>query len=220
MDRLLDTVLEAGIAAAPHALKNFRSRHHLSRPAGEHLKHPQRPPLELQCTLAEPGLPTGDIDTQAASHHNPIRGPSISQRSANPSQQHLAVSTFHDVVGRPMLDTDHLVAGSVPNPGKDDDGKIDSIALGPQLIEHLGRIHVRHLVIEQHQIRRADSDSRQGLDAADSNLHQVAGTSQQLGRDLSRARLVVHDKQLRLHAAIPAGNLAGSAFVEETLRRR
>jgi hypothetical protein len=102
--------------------------------------------------------------------------------------------------------------------GEDDHRETDAVATRSQQIQNLGRLHVWHLVVEEHQIWRAGTDARQRFGPADRDLDNIAGSPQQLCRELCSARLVVNDKQLRGHTAIPAGNLAGSAFVEETVR--
>src|SRR6202165_110365 len=190
--RLLDAVLKPGIAAAPHAFENLGASYHFSRAAGEHLQHQQGPALELQRPLTEPGLPSGGIDPQSPSHQDTIGVPPLPQRSAHPRQEHLPVSALDDVIRSAALDSYHLVACRVPRPGEDDHGEVDSVAAGPELVEHLRSLHVRHLVVEQHQVRRADPDARQRFGPADGEVPQAPRPPKQLGSELGRARLWVH----------------------------
>src|SRR5260370_19850211 len=67
--RLLEAVLEAGISGAPNAVQQLRSSHHLARPVDQDLEHQQRPPLQLQRPIAQPGDPVRGVNAKPAAHH-------------------------------------------------------------------------------------------------------------------------------------------------------
>src|SRR5207302_643469 len=97
---LLDAVLEAFIAVAPHVLEELSASDHLALTRREHLQHQHWPAFDLQQFRFEKHLAPRRIDAQATAHQDSLRRRALTQRSTNACQQDLTVSSFGDVVHR------------------------------------------------------------------------------------------------------------------------
>src|SRR5207244_6124406 len=194
--RLLNAVLEPRVRAAPGPFQQLRPRDHLAGPFRQDVERRQRPALELEGSAVECGLHLRHVQPQPTAHGNaPGRRPPVSQHAAYPCQQALPVCALGDVVRGPAFDPDDLITGRGSRPGQDDDRECKSLGAGAQLIQHLGCVHVRHLVVEQHQVRSSRSHRREGLATTERYVNCVAGTPQQLCCDFGCARFVVDNEQ-------------------------
>ena len=150
--------------------------------------------LELQGTVAERCPAMREVDSQPPAHDHPRFRRVLAQRSSHSRQQYLAVGALDNVVGRAVLDADDLVGRRVASTGQDDDRECNSIGPKTKRVEDFGSFHVRHLVVQQHQIRRAQPNPLQRFSAAVGYVDCVTGAPQQLRRQLRGAWLVVNDK--------------------------
>ena len=123
----------------------------------------------------------------------------LPQSAVHTRKHDLPVRALDDVVGRASLEPEDLVARRMSRAGQDDHRERDARAARAQCVQHLGRLHVGHVVVQQHQVWRGRADSLQRLGPTCGNFDRVARTAQKFRGQLSCPRLVVNHQQLGGH---------------------